>query len=1325
MKHSTAADAEFLEQHSEAAMTGLHRDHLLNVQIDDLIRECSCSGGGSSPGASSTSPAAPPAWLDRAEQYLKVLAHAILGCSVSSTVIDDDDGGRTRHGGLHVRRVLLPNDFSSQSQQQQPVVLLTKRANAHMVPVFVLTVLISNGGTTTEHSSYYKKDRYFDQRTALIRSIAAQLMGESAAKKKKGADVRWHGTVQFQYEHADRRKLCLIVTPPVTASSQAADNNNKKHSKKQRNGGSNKKKKSAAGSDQDDNNDDSRMIVFRKLRFKVQIQFQMESIDWIPPLRLVPNRCNMSTMTTASGGAGQSVHYNSCLTEDALHCWNSGSCQQHDFPELAAVFQIWCLQRGFWRGHDTCGPTTTAALLCYLQRTNRLHLRFTRTQQLTVLFQFVLELVAASTNPRQQKKRPCVIPRDDSTSEVQTIDRSAIANLYRQTTAESPLTDHDPPTLLELYRQTHTAVLLDPAMRHNYLFRFSPAFCRSLALQVERSLKQIRSANLDALLLTSARFWDRHDAYLQIPLADVDASKISAASRSDLGLYEAISRQVVATLRTALTDRIVDLTVLTSGNGTIERNEKNDDNDDDTDEIPVYDQPLSTASVAVSPTGRSSLVLGITLNPDTCFRVVDRASGADTGADAFLQLWGPKAELRRFKDGAIVHACVWEEESSNEDDGSYISFHNDDTWQGGIVERIVRHILKIHFLKDASNNKRQLPQFSLRYMASTVDGVATKQSTLFTNPLSAHRSVMKAFDSFTDLLRKKSAMNLSGTTPITKNALGIPLTIDAVEALSPALRYTSLYPPVPHPLIGGASIASQTKTSSEILTDPINIQIRFGASSKWPTDLKAIGAAKTAMLVGVANGLEGLRDRDMGPIHVTPLYADICYKGYVFRVYVRADPELKILRSVRSPSAEAVSLLQNLTQTTVIAARHHSTTHAIYTKHPSSSAVLRMAQRWLSTHLLSGQITFEALELMVVYVYSDRLSPMSSPGSIVAGFLRFLHLLAKYDWKRQPLIVDPQEHFSEDDLSSILSQFEATRGDSYENGPAMYIISLYNHGFEDDDNPNQKKDNRYQKTWVPTFTATVPERVVLSRAVVLAERTYKFLHAALVNFENRSWPAAFQESADSFRAYSALLRVDPAFLVNTDASSTASDKSLVVSVNSKSEQLESTFTRSMRFLAEGPKDLRRKLYRNLMANESDDDVVLDFRPIQVAVSTLRAKLGTKALFFYNDLCPDVIAIVWRRALLQQHPFSAVMSEYVRPVAEDDWKSDTMVTLNIHDVLRETTCCTADMVVDMKIFDTGAKIQPSVGKKRLRDDDDEDAVVGRQALDSDSDASESS
>jgi hypothetical protein len=62
----------------------------------------------------------------------------------------------------------------------------------------------------------------------------------------------------------------------------------------------------------------------------------------------------------------------------------------------------------------------------------------------------------------------------------------------------------------------------------------------------------------------------------------------------------------------------------------------------------------------------------------------------------------------------------------------------------------------------------------------------------------------------------------------------------------------------------------------------------------------------------------------------------------------------------------------------------------------------------------------------------------------------------------------------------------------------------------------------------------------------------------------------------------------------------------------------------------------------------------------------------------------------------------MVSEHSRPISADDWKPDTLVTMNVRDVLRGIAQYTSDIVVDVKLLDSGPAVAPSV-RKRKHDD----------------------
>lgn len=245
-------------------------------------------------------------------------------------------------------------------------------------------------------------------------------------------------------------------------------------------------------------------------------------------------------------------------------------------------------------------------------------------------------------------------------------------------------------------------------------------------------------------------------------------------------------------------------------------------------------------------------------------------------------------------------------------------------------------------------------------------------------------------------------------------------------------------------------------------------------------------------------------------------------------------------------------------------------------------------------------------------------------------------------------------------------------------------------------------------SWRPTYTQALPERVTLFRTAALAKRSYNFLLTCLADETSDNWSAAFRETQTSLKSFGLLLRVDDDYVFDTSFSSTRDGCVFKQSIDG---HLESIFTRSARNRYEGPKILRRKIYRNLNNPQMHfilvsltiwEDVHVeydclspithfftqhDWRPLEDTVNTLRLTLGRYALFFYNEFAPEVIAVLWRPSTFQPKPFTAVNSEYVCPVEFNNWKSDSLAVENVKDFLRELTHATRDIVVDVKLFNS--------------------------------------
>jgi U3 small nucleolar RNA-associated protein 22 len=560
---------------------------------------------------------------------------------------------------------------------------------------------------------------------------------------------------------------------------------------------------------------------------------------------------------------------------------------------------------------------------------------------------------------------------------------------------------------------------------------------------------------------------------------------------------------------------------------------------------------------------------------------------------------------------------------------------------------------------------------------------------------------MTAFDSLVEFLRKNTraiADSSLGSKKKNVSKLGMPLAIDEVEPLSPCLRYSALFPPEPHPLLGGnTSGLDKRKVSGANDGSPILIQIRFEGTSKWPASMNAMGAAKCAMLIQLAEGIEKMkRERGSGdddelsyfdgPMDVTPMYLDIGYRGYSWRIIVRADQELRMLRGLLNPTVEAKALRLSLINRHVRAAMHHSLIRAIHTRHPSAASVVRLAHRWVASHLLSDMIPHEAIELIVGKIYTETSGKSTAlvctpPATTVAGFLRFLHLLSTHDWAREPLIVDPQNHINYHDRELIHSQFTAVRGPEYSKGPAMYIISPADYDAVED-MMGSKVIGEAQKSltdnvWAPTVTSNFPEKVVLRRAAALAKCSHDHLTACIIRGNGgKGWAAAFHESHASIMSFSALLRVEPSYITDPGCSSTNADATI------DCDQFVTPFERCLQNRSDGVKELRKKFYKNLVLEK---DTIHEWQPVRSLVNTLRARYNDYAVFFYNEFSPDIIAIIWRPDAFKPQPFSVIASDFKRPTSEV-WKEDSPVITNIEDLMAEIVYIAKDIVTTFKVFD---------------------------------------
>ncbi|XP_017602061.1 PREDICTED: nucleolar protein 6 [Corvus brachyrhynchos] len=497
------------------------------------------------------------------------------------------------------------------------------------------------------------------------------------------------------------------------------------------------------------------------------------------------------------------------------------------------------------------------------------------------------------------------------------------------------------------------------------------------------------------------------------------------------------------------------------------------------------------------------LTFGLLFVPEFAASTLEKGPQADhPEALEFRTFWGEKSELRRFQDGSICEAVVWEASAVCQ--------------KRLIPEQIIRHLLKLH---------ADIPESSICYTGALLESVIrTGKEALGTG----EEAMVSVVCSYNDLSRKLW------------NLKELPLTVTAVQGVHPAFRYTDVFPPIPM-----KPIYSFHNRSKHLLL---------------PSEEKPC------------------------PAYITPLKAS--QDGYVFRLQVAYHREPLILKEVVTPEGmlkyQDTEESRQLELETLHLPYLTSSLHGLQQQHPVFGSTSRLAKRWISAQLLSDSISEECVDLLVAFLFLHP-APFTPPSSPQVGFLRFLNLLATFDWKNNPLIVNLNTGLTDSICTEIKSKFIAARSRL----PVMFLAT--------------PKDQ-----WSSMWTRERPSAQILQRLVLLALESLRVLEEQLMD------PLSDQDMKMVFRPpldfYDVLIHLNP---------------------NQIPRHLESV-DRPVKSVSRG-----------VVKNSSAVNIlfpVVGYDPVQLYLQDLRDAFDDLALFFYDKHGGEVIAVLWKPLSFQPQPF---------------------------------------------------------------------------------------
>ncbi|KAG8693881.1 hypothetical protein FRC11_002594, partial [Ceratobasidium sp. 423] len=348
------------------------------------------------------------------------------------------------------------------------------------------------------------------------------------------------------------------------------------------------------------------------------------------------------------------------------------------------------------------------------------------------------------------------------------------------------------------WKEHHDAIFVDGSGKYNMLAGVPLESLELLRLDAQASLSLLDEASDEAFDSTFLRDLRnprlRFDYSMRVPLDGAKSKNETLSSTLEWSSRtSALLSQLTSTIRKALGTRVKACVVLQPA--------------------PTL-RPLSQST----PNSVPFIELGLILDQTEAPRLVDYGPPADdaAGSEVFCAFWGPKSELRRFKDGRILESVVWEVSHPDE--------------RAHIPGRLIRHILQFHFGIELEPIQRTVYDEVVRLPSSAIKLYSSVAENLMT-----FRPCQTAFDALVKQI---------------KSAEDLPLAVVTASPISPSLRGTSVFYPWPMDLARYSTLPDSIKYIS-----PMEAILQLEKSARWPDDLAAIQKIKLAFFVGIADAL--------------------------------------------------------------------------------------------------------------------------------------------------------------------------------------------------------------------------------------------------------------------------------------------------------------------------------------------------------------------------------------------------------------------------------------------------------------------------------------
>ncbi|MBA0618159.1 hypothetical protein Godav_027542 [Gossypium davidsonii] len=558
------------------------------------------------------------------------------------------------------------------------------------------------------------------------------------------------------------------------------------------------------------------------------------------------------------------------------------------------------------------------------------------------------------------------------------------------------------------------------------------------------------------------------------------------------------------------------------------------------------------------------LFVGISVSSvEKAFRIVDIGPNAEKKDEAlmFRKFWGEKAELRRFQDGKIAESTVWESKQGT---------------RHLILKRIIEFLLGRHL---SLSKKDIVPVVDQLDFCLLHDGK---------DPVSHSAKLLGTFEELSKRLRSIE---------------DVPLKISSVQPLDSAFRFTSVFPPEPHPLANKKVDVARLHNLTPFCVQSLEVMIQ-ACSGNWPMDDVLIEKTKSVFLLKIA---ESLQDNWGITCTATEEDVDVFMGGYAFRLRILHERGLSLVN--KEIGGDQMKRVSSADKMLFVRSQHASMINGLQFRYPIFGPVVRLAKRWLASHLFSACLAEEAAELLVAYLFLKPL-PFNVPCSRITGFLRFLRLLAEHDWAFSPLVVDINGDLSQNDEKEIDDNFTQSRKAYEENtqneSKAMFLATAYDKASE-------------------AWTRCSPNPLELKRLAAYARSSASLLTKLILQnqTDSRGWECLLRTPLSLYDAV-ILLHGDRLPYPKRLLFTSELDQGIFLGGKGRHVAHGNASTCFHPFLL--PSDMKGSSLEQLKTK-----LMVNFDPLRCFVGDVEKGFSNRLKLWYDSLGGDAIGLTWERS----------------------------------------------------------------------------------------------